>query len=344
MTLAALMMPDAGAGPFAMHGGVRPTYQGTGLQVTQDTTADMNVLVGTGTAFVPAAITTNAGWACHNNGTVSRALQAASAANPRIDVVIAHVYDATDDVGPGNNWALEVVTGTPAVTPQVPALPTNALELAQVAVAKNATAITNANITDVRPQTVALGGVLPCTSASMPATPYVGQCVYQADTGFVVVWNGSTWRNVSSGTQTLYLTAPQPITSTSSQTITSLQGPVTPGTYSVRGVITWVQGSTGSQQNFWFNGPGASLVEVPYFFALDGSGVSNGVGVATKIGSAAGASMPSPPFAGGTTITLYFDGIITFTAAGTFGLSASEQTSGDSFTISTGSVMTLRPV
>lgn len=178
MTLAALLQPSPAGGPFTPWGGVKPSYVDAGLLVTQDVTADMYVLVQTGTCFVPAAIQTNAGWVCHNNGTVSRVIEPASPTYPRIDVVIAHVYDAVDDSGTQNTWALEVVEGTPAAVPVVPAIPTNALALAQIAVPANATSITTADITDVRTWEVALGGILPVNGLASVPEGYWGQYVY----------------------------------------------------------------------------------------------------------------------------------------------------------------------
>jgi hypothetical protein len=158
---------------------------------------------------------------------------------------------------------------------------------------------------------------------------------------------GANWLDASGGRYTvgqrvLRVTSAQPVTGTSA-TVTALQAPVQAGTYYVRGCVTWVQGGTAAGQSFWLNGPAAALVAVPYFFALVGSAVSNGIGVAAYIGSGGGASMPSPGFAAGTTACLWFEGTITFTAAGTFGISCGEGTSGDPFTIAAGSYMVLSP-
>ncbi|HEY1644847.1 MAG TPA: hypothetical protein VGF75_00490, partial [Candidatus Saccharimonadales bacterium] len=143
---------------------------------------------------------------------------------------------------------------------------------------------------------------------------------------------------------TLYTTANQTISTTAGTTVTSLQTTVAATTYRVHAVISWAQGSAAAQQNFWFNGPTASAINVPYYFALSSSGVSNGVGVATKIGSGGGASMPSPAFAASSSIRLYFDGLVTFSAAGTFGVTTGNNTSGDTCTIQALSFMDIMPV
>ena len=199
MTACSLITPHYSVGQWAPRPGVRPSYQGLGMQVTQDATPDMFVLVNTGTVFVPATIVTNAGWVCHNNGSKSLTVQAASPSQPRIDLVIAHVYDAVDDSGTLNQWALEVVKGTPASSPVAPAAPTNSITLAQVLVPANASSITTADITDTRTYTVALGGVLPALSTGKPAQPYQGQVIYNTDTGQVQVYNGTSWQAVNTG-------------------------------------------------------------------------------------------------------------------------------------------------
>jgi hypothetical protein len=201
--LMALMTPNP-SGLFAPLGGVRPA-SGTPMGVAAQSSPNMSVSVSSGTVFVPAAIAANAGWACLNNGARTVTIAAANPSHPRIDLIVAHVYDATDDVGPTSSWALEAVQGTPATSPVAPAQPTNSLVLATVAVASGATSITSGNITDKRTWSVALGGVLPVLSTALPASPYPGQMVYCADTGKVLVWQGpaspspSSWQSPGTG-------------------------------------------------------------------------------------------------------------------------------------------------
>ena len=38
-----------------------------------------------------------------------------------------------------------------------------------------------------------------CTSSTRPASPYVGQCIYETDTLLAKVWNGSTWADYPEG-------------------------------------------------------------------------------------------------------------------------------------------------
>jgi hypothetical protein len=203
MALCAMLTPGPAIGPFSPLGGVRP--DSNGLAVAAQSTPAMSVKVASGTCWVPATIPLNAGWTCHNNGSRTVTIAAASGSNPRIDLIVAHAYDATDDIGSLSQWNLEAVTGTPASSPVAPAAPTNSIVLAHVAVAAGATSITSGNIADERNWMVALGGILPTTSTQLPASPYPGQAVYCADTGEVLVYQGAiapnphTWQSVAAG-------------------------------------------------------------------------------------------------------------------------------------------------
>jgi hypothetical protein len=83
-------------------------------------------------------------------------LDAADAVNPRRDLIVMRVYDpAQGDTMPTIGGVtvpctIEPITGSPAASPSDPAVPNNATVLARVAVAANATIITNANVTDLR--------------------------------------------------------------------------------------------------------------------------------------------------------------------------------------------------
>lgn len=68
-----------------------------------------------------------------NDAPVLLQHDAADATNPRIDLVVAQVKDATFS-GVSKLWQLAVVKGTPAATPAAPAVPNNAIALAQVSI------------------------------------------------------------------------------------------------------------------------------------------------------------------------------------------------------------------
>ena len=86
----------------------------------------------------------------YNSAPATLAIAANSSGNPRIDLVVAGIDTS---VGSPYNPTVIVITGTPAVSPTVPA-PINTLTpyipLAQVAVANGTSSIVAGNITDVR--------------------------------------------------------------------------------------------------------------------------------------------------------------------------------------------------
>lgn len=76
-------------------------------------------------------------------------VEPADLVDPRIDLVVVRVLDSDAGVV-GDEARVEVITGTAAGSPVVPATPPTALPLAHIAVAANAASILDANITDVR--------------------------------------------------------------------------------------------------------------------------------------------------------------------------------------------------
>lgn len=204
MAYMALLTPNPARGSWAPLPGVRPGPAGQ-LAVTAQTSPNMTVSVAAGTVWLSASIAENAGWTCVNDGAATVSIAPADPTFGRIDLIVAHVYDAADDVGPDSRWALEDIAGTPALSPAVPAQPANSMILAQISVPAGVTTITSGRITDKRTVTVALGGILPCTSATHPPTPYAGQVIYETDTGQVLVYQApgaptpNSWQSVATG-------------------------------------------------------------------------------------------------------------------------------------------------
>lgn len=191
------VLPLVPAGVNKARSGVRPDGTGTngvgGLNITAG--VGMQVLVAAGQAAIQGTESAVQGaYLVSSDSQVALALAAADATNPRNDLVVAKVQDAAYS-GATNSWSLAVVTGTPAATPADPATPANAIVLARVRV--NAGATSPSTITDLRPFTVGLGGLLPCLSTALPATPYVGMQLYLTDKARKVVWNGTYWDPVS---------------------------------------------------------------------------------------------------------------------------------------------------
>lgn len=125
----------------------------TSMKVTQNGSPNMSVNVALGAAFIRGTISALQGvYSVTNEATVNLTISAANAVNPRRDLVILQARDNAFDSGGINDARLVVVAGTPAASPVDPSLSSypNALVLARVAVAANATSVTNANITDLR--------------------------------------------------------------------------------------------------------------------------------------------------------------------------------------------------
>ena len=113
----------------------------------------------------------------------------------RIDLLVLRIYDDVYDGSGRTEAVVEIVQGTPAATPAIPATPDLAVPLYQVAVPKNTSAGTGGiawttALTGVRTATVAIGGILPVTTDSTNGS-YPGQ--YRDLNGQLQRWNGTAW-------------------------------------------------------------------------------------------------------------------------------------------------------
>jgi hypothetical protein len=128
------------------------TVLATDLTVSQRSAgANMSVDVTSGRAFIQGTSISNQGnYLVRSDAVTNVGIAAASSSNPRIDLIVARVFDKQADGGSSYSWTLQSVTGTPAASPVAPSVPPSSLLLAQVAVATSAASITNANITDKR--------------------------------------------------------------------------------------------------------------------------------------------------------------------------------------------------
>ena len=148
---------------------------GNSLQVVQQVSANMSVLVNAGYVAVPHPTAQHGVYLFGLQDQSTLTIASNGAGSNRLDLIVARVYD----LGSGSSYCdIEVVPGT-AGSGQ-PATPSASLLLAVVTVAPSATSITNSNISDKRTYTVAPGGILPATTAAAPALA-PGQ----------VVWNTS---------------------------------------------------------------------------------------------------------------------------------------------------------
>jgi hypothetical protein len=137
------------------------------LAVTAQGTPNMTVNVAAGWAAIVGTTQTNMGtYVGYNDATAVLTITTANATNPRIDLVCMTVNDAYYS-GSTNNVVLQVIAGTPAVSPVAPTLPANSISLATIAVGANVTSIIASNITDTR---VATTTNLPALTAAGTAT------------------------------------------------------------------------------------------------------------------------------------------------------------------------------
>jgi hypothetical protein len=122
----------------------------TSLAVTPNSPVGMSVIIAGGWAAIVGTTQSNMGtYVAYNDAPTVVAITTANPTNPRIDLVCATIQDAFYS-GAQNNVVFQVVVGTPASSPVVPALPANSIALAEVDVAAGALSITSGDITDLR--------------------------------------------------------------------------------------------------------------------------------------------------------------------------------------------------
>ena len=120
------------------------------LEVTANSPVGMSVIVAGGWAAVVGTIQADMGtYVAYNDGPVGLTITTANATNPRIDLVCLTINDSYYS-GATDNVVLQVVAGTPAGSPVVPATPDNSIALAEVYVGAGVLSINSGNITDTR--------------------------------------------------------------------------------------------------------------------------------------------------------------------------------------------------
>jgi len=123
---------------------------GNACQVVEDTPPSMNVRVNSGEGVVRGTENALQGaYPFMNDGPVVLAIAASHATLNRLDRIVVRVRDSAFS-GVTNNITIEVVTGTPASSPALPAPPLNSYTIAQVLIGAAVTTITNSVITDRR--------------------------------------------------------------------------------------------------------------------------------------------------------------------------------------------------
>jgi hypothetical protein len=120
------------------------------MAVTANSPVAMNVFVAAGWAVVVGDIQPGMGaYTFYNDAPVLLTITTANATDPRIDLIVATVNDSFYS-GVDNNVVYQVIAGTPAGSPTVPATPPNSIALAQVLVGAAVLSINSGNITDLR--------------------------------------------------------------------------------------------------------------------------------------------------------------------------------------------------
>ncbi|MFI9807614.1 hypothetical protein ACIHEJ_25175 [Streptomyces sp. NPDC052301] len=169
----------------------------TGLDLTG--TGAMTATVGVGRAVIQTAAARGA-YPVAVTDPVPLTFAGGDAQYSRIDLVVLRIYDDAYDGLTRNEAAVEVVKGTPAATPAVPATPDAALALFSVTVPAGASATKGIDWTtartDLRTATVAVGGILPSTNADSVAGAYPGQ-YRDAPNGILQRWNGTLWQRAN---------------------------------------------------------------------------------------------------------------------------------------------------
>jgi hypothetical protein len=131
----------------ALAGGAYPLVNGCAVTVAAGT---MNMNIAAGWVIVPSQNNTGS-TLCVSDAveTVTSPTAPASGTN-RIDVVVCQARGNDLDGGTNNDWLFQVVAGTAAASPTVPATPAGAVAIAQITVIGGAASLAAGNLLDRR--------------------------------------------------------------------------------------------------------------------------------------------------------------------------------------------------
>jgi len=119
----------------------------------------MVVNVNPGQVAVPTQNSTGATLCSSDASEAVTVTAAPPSGQNRIDLIICRPRGNDLDGGANTDFIFDVVTGTPAASPAVPATPAGTVALAQISVAGGAASIVAGNITDVRPGNLAIAAI-----------------------------------------------------------------------------------------------------------------------------------------------------------------------------------------
>jgi hypothetical protein len=177
----------------AVPGGVFPGLGAMGVSAS----SGLNVQVAAGYCCVPSPTTGQGGYIFGTLQAQTLSLQAADPVNPRIDLIVARVYDT----GNSSSYCdVEIVSGTAATPAVQPSVPSAAITLASIYVPAATVALASGAVTDLRSYVVAPGGILPiANSAAAPAAPAY-QFMYDLSRNLLVQGTGTAGETALPGT------------------------------------------------------------------------------------------------------------------------------------------------
>lgn len=121
-------------------------------------------------------------------------LTARNATNPRIDLVVFRVLDddvvTTHDAYTGR---IEIIAGTPAASPVVPALPSLAVELARITVPATGGGTATVDSSHRQYASAVSADLVVASFARLPTSAAKWQKAIALDTGLEYVWTGTAW-------------------------------------------------------------------------------------------------------------------------------------------------------
>jgi hypothetical protein len=183
---AALLSPKgtAGSNRFAAIEGVRPG----GGTIVSESGGTITVRAHAGVVS-PDLSTTQGAYQYQLPADETHSLTAAHATLDRTDLISLQVSDDEADSSGARQVASVYTVGTAGAG--VPSPPARSFELARVAVPHSGAG--SPAVTERGLYTVASGGVLPVRDSSDRPAHYEGRAIYQADTDFLLVSDGSAW-------------------------------------------------------------------------------------------------------------------------------------------------------
>jgi hypothetical protein len=181
--------PAAGILPYGSDGG-------TSLTVSVSAPADNKVTVPAAVYVIPDGL--GGVYLGVNNAPYQLTIPPAHATLGRKDIIVARVYDS-ENGGGSDEFTLEVVTGTAAVSPTAPAVPSRAYALAEVFVNNGgSTVISAGNVTLRLVPTGLRGSVVASPAARRPASPTYPELWIDTTTDQVMYGNpGVGWQPIS---------------------------------------------------------------------------------------------------------------------------------------------------